>query len=235
MEKKMIAVICVLMLLISLLVSCGKKYPTITIKGNEYVLATDEEGNTMLSDDGELVIYPTDSNGKPYKGENGEYETNFVDFPDKIVNGNIYETPQFKITMPEEWTEGEEGYIKSGNESVIFEVCPTATLNEKYTVEKYIATQIEGLEMFIEAQPEYKDKLKYSVEQLENITENELPCFVVIMQEYDDTQKVVSEQYLYYIVDGDTLLEFSYICRDASLVGTFDAYQFIDENLILKT
>lgn len=234
MEKRIIAVICVLMLLISLFAACGKKHPTITIKGNEYVLATDEEGNTIVNDDGELVIHPTDSNGKPYKNENGEYETNVVDFPQKIVKGNTYETPQFKITMPKEWEAGEEGYIKSGNEKVIFEVCPTATLNEDYTVEKYISIQINGIELFIEELPEYKDKLKYSVEQMDNITSEELPCFVVTMQEYDDSQTVVSEQYLYYIPDGDVLLEFSYICTDKDLVGTFDAYRFIDENLIIK-
>lgn len=65
MDKKIIAVICASLIVISVaFASCGKKKPTINAKDATYEVVTDEEGNTVLNENGEIEIYVTDEDGK---------------------------------------------------------------------------------------------------------------------------------------------------------------------------
>ena len=58
MDKKIIAVICASLIVISVVfASCGKKKPTINAKDATYEVVTDEEGNTVLNENGEIEIY----------------------------------------------------------------------------------------------------------------------------------------------------------------------------------
>ena len=55
MDKKIIAVICASLIVISaVFASCGKKKPTINAKDATYEVVTDEEGNTVLNENGEI-------------------------------------------------------------------------------------------------------------------------------------------------------------------------------------
>ena len=73
MDKKIIAVICASLIVISAaFASCGKKKPTINAKDATYEVVTDEEGNTVLNENGEIEIYVTDEDGKKVTDENGE-------------------------------------------------------------------------------------------------------------------------------------------------------------------
>ena len=104
MEKRIIAVICVLMLLISLFAACGKKTIIKGKNGMEYVAVTDEEGNTVLDENGDILVYVTDADGKYVKDENGNRQTNSIDFPKYIVDGTALVTPDYKMTFPKGWT-----------------------------------------------------------------------------------------------------------------------------------
>lgn len=55
MDKKIIAVICASLIVISVaFASCGKKKPTINAKDATYEVVTDEEGNTVLNEKARL-------------------------------------------------------------------------------------------------------------------------------------------------------------------------------------
>ncbi len=109
MEKKIIAVALVLVLMVTVFTACGKKNTFTLDNGQEVVLATDEEGSTMIDRDGKLVVYVTDTDGDYVTYENGERQTNMVDFPKMLINGQTMETPIIRWTIPEGWTFNKRG------------------------------------------------------------------------------------------------------------------------------
>ena len=114
MDKKIIAVICASLIVISaVFASCGKKKPTINAKDATYEVVTDEEGNTVLNENGEIEIYVTNEDGKKVTDENGEIKTGAVPFPDKITDGVFHETKYFKMVYPNGWTVGNSGIATS--------------------------------------------------------------------------------------------------------------------------
>ena len=114
MDKKIIAVICASLIVISVaFASCGKKKPTINAKDATYEVVTDEEGNTVLNENGEIEIYVTDEDGKKVTDENGEIKTGAVPFPDQITDGVFHETKYFKMVYPNGWTVGNSGIATS--------------------------------------------------------------------------------------------------------------------------
>ena len=114
MDKKIIAVICASLIVISaVFASCGKKKPTINAKDATYEVVTDEEGNTVLNENGEIEIYVTDEDGKKVTDENGEIKTGAVPFPNQITDGVFHETKYFKMVYPNGWTVGNSGIATS--------------------------------------------------------------------------------------------------------------------------
>lgn len=121
MNKKLVAVFCVALLMVSVFAACGKKAQTVNIDGVEYPVATDDEGNTILSDNGEIAVYVTDANGKYVTDANGEKQTNLVDFPNRLVSGSKLETPAYVWTLPEGWTLSSSGIAyKDGTENNVY-------------------------------------------------------------------------------------------------------------------
>lgn len=122
---RIVAVALVVVLIVSVAVvafvrNAPKKY--VDEDGNEHLLYI-EEGNTVLNDDGRIVVYATDVNGDKVKDENGEPMTNVIDFPQLVVKENVLETPYYKMTMPEEWKLQKNGvYVYKENEDVTFEI-----------------------------------------------------------------------------------------------------------------
>lgn len=90
-----------------------KKKPTINAKDATYEVVTDEEGNTVLNENGEIEIYVTDEDGKKVTDENGEIKTGAVPFPDQITDGVFHETKYFKMVYPNGWTVGNSGIATS--------------------------------------------------------------------------------------------------------------------------
>lgn len=90
-----------------------KKKPTINAKDATYEVVTDEEGNTVLNENGEIEIYVTDEDGKKVTDENGEIKTGAVPFPNQITDGVFHETKYFKMVYPNGWTVGNSGIATS--------------------------------------------------------------------------------------------------------------------------
>ena len=111
MQNKIIAVICVMLMLVTLFAACGKKVIIQGKNGQEYVAMTDEEGNTVLNQSGEIVVYVTDDRGKYVTDANGERQTNAVTFPDVAIGKDKIETADYVLTVPEGWVSGRDGRL----------------------------------------------------------------------------------------------------------------------------
>lgn len=118
MKKQVFAILLATLLILTTFAACGKKYLVYTDKdGVKHALLTDAEGNTMVNAFGQLVVGVTDKNGKLSKDVDGNYETRAVEFPSVVVNGSTYETPDFKLTVPERlWSVSETGLTKNDSE-----------------------------------------------------------------------------------------------------------------------
>ena len=234
MNNKIIAVICVVLMLATVLAACGKKVIIKGKNGQEYVAATDADGSTILNDEGNIIIYVTDENGKYVKDANGERQTNAIAFPDKILGEHTITTPQYRLTMPEEWNLGQDGkFRKGGNENVVFEIGEVISLTANRTISSYIDTQIEGIE-YVKGNSEEFKNLTYEVKEIA-LTESQLPCTVIEMKVTDDSGAVTIEQSLYYIAWGEYLVQASYYCTDAKEIGGFDSTVYLNDNLEIKS
>ena len=132
MDKKIIAVICASLIVISVaFASCGKKKPTINAKDATYEVVTDEEGNTVLNENGEIEIYVTDEDGKKVTDENGEIKTGAVPFPNQITDGVFHETKYFKMVYPNGWTVGNSGIATSKKYKGLDEIWVVARRRER--------------------------------------------------------------------------------------------------------
>lgn len=143
MHNKSIAVICVLLMLVTLLAACGKG-PTIKAKdGTEYVLVTDDEGNTVVDGNGNLVVLVTDENGKKATDENGENKTAILTFPEAISRNDSIETASYVLTAPDGWElepNGTKLRKKVGKATI--EITDLGDLPEGQTLESYAKEQM---------------------------------------------------------------------------------------------
>lgn len=118
MKKQIFAIVLITVLIVGLFAACGKKYMVYTDEdGVAHALLTDAEGNTMVNDFGQLVAGVTDDSGKLVTDADGNYETRAVAFPSVVIYDSTYETPDFKLTVPERiWSVSEDGLAKKDSE-----------------------------------------------------------------------------------------------------------------------
>lgn len=104
MTKKIIAVIAIVtVLFVSVFAACNKKSDDgVYVKNKDIDYVTDEKGEKVLGDDGEIVVYATDENGKRVKNDKGEYETLLQQFQ-PIEDDGVIEDYGFIFTLPKGW------------------------------------------------------------------------------------------------------------------------------------
>ena len=236
MEKKIIAIVGVVLLLVSVFAACAKK-PTITgNNGIEYAVVTDNEGNTVLNDNGEVAVYVTDEHGKYVKDSNGEKQTNYIEFPDNIINGNTVESADYKFVMPEGWMPNEAGrFIKDNtDEAVSIVVKALCKLENLQTLAMIVDSEAAGNEDLMEAvKSEYPDSSMtiYDVE----ITSKNAPAKVLEFLIKDNSGNVIYHAHgTYYLCDGE-VYKVEYICNDGQFNNTAEEIlAFIDAGLTIK-
>ncbi len=104
MGKKSVALlIVVIMCCTFIFTACNKDKYTNPVTGEEYILVTDENGNKVLSEDGELLVYATDEDGKKIKDDEGNYVTEIHGFIGQIENNGVIEDYAYYFTLPNGW------------------------------------------------------------------------------------------------------------------------------------
>lgn len=125
MNKKIIAVFCIAILMVSIFTACGNKGYLLAKdeNGNEHAYVTDENGSTVLNEQGDIRVYETDINGKIVKDENGKPRENSVKRPEFEAKDDKYETNDFVLKIEDGWTNAAKGkYIKGKNEKCTLEI-----------------------------------------------------------------------------------------------------------------
>lgn len=234
MEKKIIAIISVAVLLASVFTACGKKKPMISVGDNEYPVATDSEGNTILNENGDVVIYVTDENGKYVKDDKGERETAAVTFPEMLVNDRTLETPYYRITMPEGWSIDSNGKItKDGNDKMHIKIYNFGELEENETLDTYFNKQVEMTKGFTEAfQTKYPDT-SYNV-AAGPITARQVDSRVLEFKVADNSGNVIGFTQSIYYMSNDMLFKVEYSCNEGGYDSSVNFVSLINDNLKIK-
>ncbi len=220
MEKKIIAValafvVVITAVIVGVVVNNNKRENFIDDDGVGHWLYKDKEGNTKLNDDGEIVVYALDENGKRQKNKNGDYIMGAIDFPDKVINGNTLETPDFKMTMPKEWKLKDSGMFVLKDNSDVQVAVSVTELEETITIDEYITELLDGGDEVIatlkEKYPKFERNIGSGV-----MTLKKHDCRIVEYKLAKEEGK--TEYYIYgiYFIQGEKLYNISLTCFDNS-------------------
>ena len=106
--KKSIALILTFVVILTCFAGCKAKIKNGALvtnqAGENFAAVTQEDGNLVIDNSGNLVVLVTDANGKNVKGENGEYETKKVALDNALVIGNRVECENYYINIPNGWS-----------------------------------------------------------------------------------------------------------------------------------
>ncbi len=147
MSKKIIAVIAVVTIVfVSVFAACNKKDDErVYVKHDELNLVTDENGEKVLNDDGEFLVYATDEDGDRIKNDKGEYETHAQQFQ-PIEDDGVIEDYGFKFTLPEGWKSTNElRRFENTDKSQVVEISVVEyTYKDYYKLNKDFYEQLKG-------------------------------------------------------------------------------------------
>lgn len=238
MTKKIIAVFCVAILMASIFVACGKKPSTLNINGKEYLLVTDDEGNSIVNKDGDIAIYVKDKNNNPVKNENGENITNYIEFPEYLYSDNKIETKNFYVNIPEGYrADDTTGHIfvnGATNSHISFQLLQEFDDDDegKLKFNTYVYEQSLTAEQILAKSKEQGVDAYLNVVDVEDITSEKLSARMI---EFEATQK--EEHYysvnLYFYYNQGIYAAF-YGCGDDTFDKNFDFVKFVNDNFIWK-
>lgn len=146
MNKKIIAVmIAATLLFVGVFAACNndkteEEEPKVYVEGDEYPFVTDENGDKVLAEDGEFLVYHTDEDGDIVKDAQGNDITQKQVF-EPVSENNRIEEYGYKVALPEGWvittTKGRFVNEKTGD---IFAIDPIKSTNytENYNVAKQL-------------------------------------------------------------------------------------------------
>lgn len=234
MEKKIIAVALVLVFMVTVFVGCSKGKKYVDDDGYEHLLVTDKEGNTVLNEEGKMVVYLTEPDGKIREDEDGEPMTGYVAFPEQVIKGNTLETPDYKMTLSDEWKLQEDGeFVRKDNEKISIEIIkmgdPTKKgLKELFNEEAKIAEEFTKL--FEKEYPVIKKHTDSGVFSFKKIEY----CMLEYKMSKEENGPVIYYSNAMYFVYNDQLYQANLSCEDGSYDKALNLYDIIDANLIMK-
>lgn len=190
MNKKIIAALLVATILfICVFAACGKddgKYEN-PATGVKYEIVTDEYGNYVRDNEGNLVVYALDDNGKKYKNDEGEYETAVQTFGSQIVSGNEVINYSYKFILPDGYSvvEGSVGSFKKDDGTISVDInILDKTFSDVYHSNKNTYEEISS--------GKYGDDIKCTWEESVKINKNLTALFRMTLAgtgEDDDGEK----------------------------------------------
>ena len=233
MEKKIIAIALVLVFMVTVFVGCSKGKKYIDDDGVEHLLHLDEEGNTILNDEGNLEVYVTKPNGSIKKDKDGKPMVGYVPFPEKAISGNTFETPYYKITLSEEWVLKEDGtFVRVDNENILINVFKVGKPLEA-DLKNLFDEQVKISDMVSEAV-----KKEYPIIEKNTVLDKFPNGMEYGMLEYKMYKKANGPVALYsnaiFFIYKDYLFQATLACKENSYDESINFYDIITENLELK-
>ena len=105
MNRRIIAVICVMLAITFIFVGCARKKYYVDKAGKKHVALTDESGETVTDKAGNVIVVQTNSSGELVTDKYGDYVTEAADVTKINVssNGKSVETAAYTINVPSGW------------------------------------------------------------------------------------------------------------------------------------
>lgn len=222
MKKQVLAILLATLLILTTFAACGKKYLVYTdADGITHPVLTDAEGNTMLNEYGQIVVGVTEKNGKLVTDANGEYETRAILFPSSIANGNVFETPHFKMTVPEKqwYFEDTTLYKKDSECYASIDSFENRTLQQSIETEKKILQQLEE---------EMGEQIRYEIQDFSLSVG--VTVHSILFDMLDENGALIEVRQAYYFEVKDTLYKFLFVAPAAEA----DAVDFADMLNMIK-
>lgn len=240
MSKKILAVSMAIVIMALVFAGCKKdELLKSKISGVEYVLATDDDGNTILDDQNQIAVHPTNKDGEFVTNADGDVATSYVNLgnaalitPEKII------TSTYTLKANKGWYVYQSGYIvKDG-----------FTENECYIKMIYMGQKSDGKGYSDYAQGFYEQNLKYEKEfekagydvelSLDDavITNKNLPAKKQQCTVKDPSGKIIAYTENYYFEYGEELYELNYACDgEKTYDASFSFPEYVKENVSLIT
>lgn len=235
MNKKIIALFCVVILMASVFSACGKKLYTQEINGIKQPVVTNESGEIVTDIEGYFAVYVTDASGEKVTLENGEDNTNYVKPPKAIVNpNNTVSTNNFTIKIPDGWFVEENGtlYKKDTDNKCFINATYSTEQTAAVPFDAYIDEIVMQNKKIIESINEGIDEAKkagyYSAEyKLEDYTFQDYNGYRLFYIIYGDKGQVVHYgENLYFLTTAGSIYSINYFCGDG--VGYDKNFNFVE-------
>ncbi len=227
MSKKIVAISLALVLIVTCFVACGKEnYRIEKINGQEYVLATNEDGEVITDESGNVIVHPTDASGKVMKNEDGVPYTNRVEAPDYVAKNKI-ETDEYVFQIKEGWNfnriANRYEKVDAGRNCVAL-VCEFEMPEGCETIEDYIEETKEKSKDFIDA---IKKQYNYS-ETATNVSfsDKNIEAIAYEIEIKDNEGKMINYTYSIYFLYGDKVMSVDYICQNG-YYEEINAFEFL--------
>lgn len=148
--KKRVVVIVVTAALLFTFMFAGCKDSSIYVDpaGNTMIAVTDENENTVLDKDGNIIVYQTEDDGEILTDESGVPQTLSSMFPERIIDGKYVQTLTYTLTLPSGWSVDEDAYSygvyikKSNNATIMLDII------KDYTFDEYYERILDGFEVY---------------------------------------------------------------------------------------
>lgn len=132
MSKKIIVILTVATILFVCVFAACEKETSDYIGNKDFEYVTDENGERVLGDDGQFVVYATDEKGKIIKDENGEKVTQLQQFQ-PIEEDGVIEDYGFKLALPDGWkTTSEFGVFENKADKINCQISIVQYLYDDY-------------------------------------------------------------------------------------------------------
>ncbi len=232
MKRKLLAAACAVLALGLLLAACGNKYLMIeSDRGLEYPAVTDEAGNTVVNDEGDLLVYVTDANGEVMTDANGDPQTNSIDFPKVITDGKTLETADFKLTVPDGWTVDKNGVLlrESGEDAKeTIDITNFGALDEGETVDGYMQEKTNGTKALEQMLLQSGNEAQCSSETITLLGQSALRLDLnAKMQDGRTAQYVI----LYYFYNDEA---YKILYTAENIAQPADVVALIEQNMTMK-
>ncbi|MDE5994717.1 MAG: hypothetical protein K2G60_04305 [Oscillospiraceae bacterium] len=245
MNKKITAVFCIAILMVSIFTACGKKDLYMqNINGVKQPVVTNENGEVVTNADGEVAVYVTDAKGENITAENGEPNVNYIKPPQVLVHpNNTVTVNNFTIKVPDGWEAAENGRVckKNTDMKCYIQAIYETTATEENSFESYIDTTLLQNRQLIDAinngAEETKNAGYYSAEYTsDEFTFQDYQGRRLSYVIYGDKGQVVHyAENLYFIIPGGTIYSIDYACEGG--VGydkEFNFREWVESNVSFK-
>lgn len=229
MEKRIIAVVCVVILMTTLFASCGKKLYMKEINGVERPVVTDENGELFTDNEGLIRVYETNTKGQIVTNKNGEPEYNYIQPPQAYLNGNKVVNGRFTLGVPEGFEANESGEISKkgtdGNCTISVSYAATVSAEQPFAafINQTEATNNEIMKRINDGEVVSKG-YKKAESEFKNLKLGDTDARYSAYKIVSTDDKVVHYAVSVYFLLGEEIYVLNYACVDG--IGYDESFDF---------